>query len=40
MASLPPRAQRHLWLRYEVKGYTKDIVQDYEQRLDMIFSRQ
>ncbi|GJW96071.1 reverse transcriptase domain-containing protein [Tanacetum coccineum] len=25
---------------YEVKGYTKDIVQDYEQRLATIFSRQ
>nr|GEX27409.1 hypothetical protein [Tanacetum cinerariifolium] len=40
MAGLPPRAQRNLWLRYEVEGYTEEIVQDYEQRLDMIFSRQ
>nr|GEX10949.1 ribonuclease H-like domain-containing protein [Tanacetum cinerariifolium] len=37
---LPPRAQRHLWLTYEVEGYTKGIVQDYEHRLAMIFSRQ
>ncbi|GJS83060.1 hypothetical protein Tco_0749601 [Tanacetum coccineum] len=36
----PPRAQRHLWLRYGVEGYTKEIVQDYDQRLAMIFSRQ
>ncbi|GJY42826.1 hypothetical protein Tco_0431039 [Tanacetum coccineum] len=40
MARLPPRAQRHLWLMYEVEGYTEEIVQDYEQRLDTIFSRQ
>ncbi|GJR38861.1 hypothetical protein Tco_1214545 [Tanacetum coccineum] len=39
MAGLPPRAQRHLWLRYEVEGYTEEIVQDYEQRLAKIFSR-
>nr|GEY65435.1 hypothetical protein [Tanacetum cinerariifolium] len=39
-APLPPWAQRHLWLRYEVKGYTKEIVQDYEQRLDTIYGRQ
>ncbi|GJS06603.1 hypothetical protein Tco_0363399 [Tanacetum coccineum] len=25
MARLPPRAQRHLWLRYHVEGYTKEI---------------
>ncbi|GJY61308.1 hypothetical protein Tco_0461965 [Tanacetum coccineum] len=40
----PPNAiqvvQRHLWLRYGVEGYTKEIVQDYDQRLAMIFSRQ
>ncbi|GKB47957.1 hypothetical protein Tco_0898710, partial [Tanacetum coccineum] len=40
MAGLPPRAQRHLWLRYEVEGYTKEIVQDYEQRHATIFGRQ
>nr|GEX39410.1 hypothetical protein [Tanacetum cinerariifolium] len=28
------------WLTYEVEGYTKGIVQDYEHRLAMIFSRQ
>ncbi|GJU89605.1 hypothetical protein Tco_1302028 [Tanacetum coccineum] len=39
MTPLPPRAQRHLWLRYQVEGYTKDIVLDFEQRLDTIFGR-
>nr|GEU42075.1 hypothetical protein [Tanacetum cinerariifolium] len=34
-----PRDQRHLWLRYQVEGYTKDIVHNYEQRLEMIFGR-
>nr|GEV65988.1 hypothetical protein [Tanacetum cinerariifolium] len=40
MVGLPPRALRHLWLRYEVEGYTEEIVQDYKQRLAMISSRQ
>ncbi|GKB32458.1 hypothetical protein Tco_0871859 [Tanacetum coccineum] len=40
MTPLPPRAQRHLRLRYQVEGYTKDIVHDFEQRLDMIFGTQ
>ncbi|GJR99376.1 hypothetical protein Tco_0315885 [Tanacetum coccineum] len=40
MSPLPARAQRHLWLRYQVEGYTKEIVQDFEQRLDIIFGRQ
>ncbi|GJW08570.1 hypothetical protein Tco_1570993 [Tanacetum coccineum] len=40
MAPLPPRAQRHLWLRYQVEGYTEEIVHDFEQRLDTIFGRQ
>ncbi|GJR57980.1 hypothetical protein Tco_1500142 [Tanacetum coccineum] len=39
MTPLPPRALRNLWLRYQVKGYTEDIVHDFEQRLDMIFGR-
>ncbi|GJS08991.1 hypothetical protein Tco_0365787 [Tanacetum coccineum] len=39
MAPLPPRDQRHLWLRYQVVGYTKEIVHDFEQRLEMIFGR-
>ncbi|GJT11904.1 hypothetical protein Tco_0858946 [Tanacetum coccineum] len=30
MAPLPPRAQRHLWLRYQVDGYTEEIVHDFE----------
>ncbi|GKC34325.1 hypothetical protein Tco_1046709 [Tanacetum coccineum] len=40
MSPLPPRDQRHLWLSYQVKGYTKEIVHDFEQRLEMIFGRQ
>ncbi|GKB74972.1 hypothetical protein Tco_0936384 [Tanacetum coccineum] len=40
MAPLPPRDQRHLWLRYQVVGYTKDIVHDFEQRLETIFRGQ
>ncbi|GJY27063.1 hypothetical protein Tco_0401789, partial [Tanacetum coccineum] len=37
---LPPHDQRYLWLCYQVVGYTKDIVHDFEQRLEMIFGRQ
>ncbi|GKE02711.1 hypothetical protein Tco_1390694 [Tanacetum coccineum] len=40
MEPLPPRDQRHLWLRYQVVGYPKEIVHDFEQRLKTIFSRQ
>ncbi|GJW08565.1 putative reverse transcriptase domain-containing protein [Tanacetum coccineum] len=40
MAPLPPRDQRHLWLHYQVEGYTKEIVHDFEQRLETIFGRQ
>ncbi|GJU87822.1 hypothetical protein Tco_1295368 [Tanacetum coccineum] len=40
MAPLPPHDQRHLWLRYQVVGYTKEIVHDFEQRLETIFGRQ
>ncbi|GJY30320.1 hypothetical protein Tco_0413815 [Tanacetum coccineum] len=32
--------QKMLFLKYQVEGYTDEIVQDFEQRLDMIFSRQ
>ncbi|GJS90472.1 hypothetical protein Tco_0773108 [Tanacetum coccineum] len=39
MAPLPPRDQRHLWLCYQVEGYTKEIVHDFEQRLETIFGR-
>ncbi|GJT57536.1 reverse transcriptase domain-containing protein [Tanacetum coccineum] len=38
--ALPPRDQRHLWLRYRVKGYTEEIVHDFKQRLETIFGRQ
>nr|GFA74637.1 hypothetical protein [Tanacetum cinerariifolium] len=40
MAPLPPCDQRHLWLHYQVEGYTKEIVHDFEQRLETIFGRQ
>ncbi|GKD50556.1 hypothetical protein Tco_1279532 [Tanacetum coccineum] len=40
MAPLPPCDQRHLWLRYQVEGYTKEIMHDFEQRLETIFGRQ
>ncbi|GKB69371.1 hypothetical protein Tco_0930783 [Tanacetum coccineum] len=39
MVPLPPRDQRHIWLRYQVEGYTEEIVHDFEQRLEMIFGR-
>ncbi|GJX33857.1 hypothetical protein Tco_0245414 [Tanacetum coccineum] len=39
MAQLPVKAQRHPWLRYQVKGYTKEIVNDFEKILDTIFNR-
>ncbi|GJR83843.1 hypothetical protein Tco_0154628 [Tanacetum coccineum] len=30
----------HLWLRYQVVGYTNEIVHDFEKRLEKIFGRQ
>ncbi|GKD20283.1 hypothetical protein Tco_1221986 [Tanacetum coccineum] len=39
MAPLPAADQRHLWLRYQVPGYTPAIVHSYEQRLTTIWSR-
>nr|GEZ13923.1 hypothetical protein [Tanacetum cinerariifolium] len=39
MEPLPPKDQRHVWLRYQVEGYTEDIMHNYEQRLETIFSR-
>nr|GEZ45709.1 hypothetical protein [Tanacetum cinerariifolium] len=39
MAPLPPRDQRHPWLRFQVEGYTEDIMHNYEQRLETIFGR-
>ncbi|GKE00140.1 hypothetical protein Tco_1388123, partial [Tanacetum coccineum] len=39
MAPLPPRDQRHLWLCYQVEGYTEEIVHDFDQRLETIFER-
>nr|GEW58248.1 hypothetical protein [Tanacetum cinerariifolium] len=37
VAPLPPRDQRQPWLRYQVEGYTKDIMHNFEQRLETIF---
>ncbi|GJY21233.1 hypothetical protein Tco_0393799, partial [Tanacetum coccineum] len=37
MAPLPPRDQRHLWLRYQVDGYTEEI--DLAERLRMVYTR-
>nr|GEZ06497.1 hypothetical protein [Tanacetum cinerariifolium] len=39
MTPLPPRDHRHLWLHYQVEGYTEEIVHDFEHRLEMIFGR-
>ncbi|GKA76076.1 hypothetical protein Tco_0782454 [Tanacetum coccineum] len=39
MAPVPSSDQRHPWLGYQVKGYAEDIVQNYEQRLKMIWGR-
>ncbi|GJZ65675.1 hypothetical protein Tco_0622371 [Tanacetum coccineum] len=39
MAPLPPRDQRHQWLRYQVEGYTDDIVHTFKQRLETIFGK-
>ncbi|GJW53082.1 hypothetical protein Tco_0097167 [Tanacetum coccineum] len=40
MSPLPPRDKRRVWLRYQVEGYTKEIVHDFKQRLETIFKRQ
>ncbi|GKC97122.1 hypothetical protein Tco_1162564, partial [Tanacetum coccineum] len=40
MTPLPPRDQRYLWLRYQVEGYTEEIVHDFKDRLKTIFRRQ
>ncbi|GJS72554.1 hypothetical protein Tco_0705395 [Tanacetum coccineum] len=37
VAPLPPRDQSHLWLRYQVVGYTEEIVHNFKQRLETIF---
>nr|GEX29728.1 hypothetical protein [Tanacetum cinerariifolium] len=39
MPPLPPKDQRHSWLRYQVEGYTEDIMHNYEQILETIFGR-
>ncbi|GJU43824.1 hypothetical protein Tco_1201090 [Tanacetum coccineum] len=40
MESLPPRAERHLWLRYEGQEYTNVIIQDFKEKLSRILGRQ
>ncbi|GKA34505.1 hypothetical protein Tco_0720934 [Tanacetum coccineum] len=40
MVPLPPRDQIHLWLRYQVEGYTEEIMHDFEDQLETIFRRQ
>ncbi|GKA11832.1 retrovirus-related pol polyprotein from transposon TNT 1-94 [Tanacetum coccineum] len=40
MAPLLHRDLRHPWLRYQVEGYTEDIVRNFEHRLETIFSRE
>ncbi|GKE58172.1 hypothetical protein Tco_1497357 [Tanacetum coccineum] len=39
MALIPQSNLRHPWLRYQVAGYTKDIVHNYEWRLEIIWDR-
>nr|GEU88951.1 hypothetical protein [Tanacetum cinerariifolium] len=39
MAPLPPRAQRHPWIRNQVEGYTKKIVHDFEQIVETVLGR-
>ncbi|GJR23439.1 hypothetical protein Tco_0971966 [Tanacetum coccineum] len=40
MEPLPPRDQRHAWLRYEGQEYTNEIIHNFEERLGRIFDRQ
>nr|GFA76177.1 hypothetical protein [Tanacetum cinerariifolium] len=40
MTPIPPHDQRHFWLHYQIKGYTEEIVHDFEQKLKTIFERQ
>ncbi|GKF93752.1 hypothetical protein Tco_0283452, partial [Tanacetum coccineum] len=39
MAPLPLRNLRHPWLRYQVEGYTEDIVHNFERTLEIIWDR-
>ncbi|GJU26650.1 hypothetical protein Tco_1165271 [Tanacetum coccineum] len=39
MAPLPHYNPRHPWLRYQVEGYTEDIVHDFERRIETIWDR-
>ncbi|GKD83368.1 hypothetical protein Tco_1350207 [Tanacetum coccineum] len=40
MAPLPPCEQRHLFLRYQGLEYTDVDIADFEERLEMIYSRE
>ncbi|GJW23551.1 hypothetical protein Tco_0034173 [Tanacetum coccineum] len=40
MAPLPPREQRHLFLRYQGLEYTDADIADFEKRLERIYSRE
>nr|GEU51271.1 zinc finger, CCHC-type [Tanacetum cinerariifolium] len=35
----PSGKQRHPWLKYQVEGYTEDIVHDYKHRLETIWGK-
>ncbi|GKD22035.1 hypothetical protein Tco_1223738 [Tanacetum coccineum] len=37
--ALPPRDQRHYYLRFEGMGYTNDDIMDFEERLEMLRDR-
>nr|GEV83572.1 hypothetical protein [Tanacetum cinerariifolium] len=37
---LPPRAERHLWLRFDAHDYLDSNIHDYETRLGRIYDRQ
>ncbi|GJS00916.1 hypothetical protein Tco_0317424 [Tanacetum coccineum] len=39
MAPLPHYNLRHPWLKYQVEGYTEDIVHDFERRIKTIWDR-
>ncbi|GKA60919.1 hypothetical protein Tco_0760326, partial [Tanacetum coccineum] len=37
--TIPPRNERHEWLRFDTQGYTKEEIHDFETRLGKIFYR-
>ncbi|GKD97898.1 hypothetical protein Tco_1381795, partial [Tanacetum coccineum] len=38
--ALPPRVERHLWLRFDTHDYLDSNIQDFKDRLAMIYDRQ